>query len=116
MRLPDLTPIAPSQSQTIAYDFGNFLPPLVRLVGAPRLNVLVNVGVDAVPSSRVAMGPVISTVPSTVGGTGAVNAAVFFQLSGCLSGVTYVLEVVCPRSDGSDTVEAWARLPCVGPS
>ena len=113
--IPPLPSVASLQVQTCAIDFGVFLPSGVTLTGTPTVNLGVNSGSDASPQSRLSSPPSIGTVPTSRGGTGIPNTAVIFQISGCLNGVTYTVEVVCPRSDG-DTAEAWTLLPCVDPS
>lgn len=113
-QLSDFPAIAPNQIQTMAMDFGNFLPPGVTLTGTPDLNISVRSGFDGTPNSRITAGPTIGTAPSTIGGTGKTNTAILFQVSNARNGVVYILEVVCTRTDG-DVAEGWNHLPCAGP-
>lgn len=106
--------IAPKQKQTMGFDFGNFLPAGASLTGTPTLVVTAKYGTDSSAQSRVSSGPSIGTISALNGGTGIENAAIIFQMFGCLSGVDYTLEVVCTRTDG-DIAEGWGILPCKAP-
>jgi hypothetical protein len=107
--------VAPDQVQTIALDFGRFLPAGVMLTGLPELNVSVKSGTDSSPASRISAGPTIGTAAQAIGGTGRAQTAVLFQVAGCVAGATYIVEAVCPRSDG-DTAEGYVYLHCVQPN
>ena len=102
--------IGPNQVQTVAVDFGNFLPAGVTLTGTPTVTLTVSNGVDADPQEHVASSAV-GTASAAIGGTGAVNAAILFQLTGLLLGVVYAVDMFCERSDG-DQVEWGFLIPC----
>jgi hypothetical protein len=114
-QFPTFPPVAPSQFQTCAFDFGDTLPNGVTLTGTPTINILHHIGIDPSPGSRIRSGPSVGTVPISQGGSGISNTAVIFQVGNCLNGVVYTIEVVCNRLD-SDVAEGWAWLPCVGPT
>lgn len=106
--------VAPNQKQTISLDFGNFLPSGVTLTGTPTLNWIVKFGSDPTPTSHVTAGPIVGTISPTVGGSGIADTAILFQILGLLPGVTYIVEILCNRSDG-DIAEGSAVLSCVSP-
>jgi|SRR5579885_2217639 len=107
--------IEPNQTQSMALDFGNFLPEGVMLVNGPVLNIGTLYGFDPNPGQRFVLGPGIVTIPTALNGTGAINAGIAWQVTQCVPGVMYVVSVSCPRSDG-DSVEASTRFMCVNPN
>lgn len=116
-QIPDFrAPVAPSQVQTCAIDFGNFLPSGVTLSGTPSLNVTVSKGYSSDPNNIINGSPTIGSVSADEGGTGLNNTAVLFQVKGCEAGLIYTIEVTCARSDNSDIVEGWTHLTCIAPS
>lgn len=110
-----LPPVAPNQKQTMAIDFGQFLPSGVTLTGTPTVTLSTSFGSDPAADSRVVSGPSIGTVSAALNGSGVVNAAIIFQVANCLPGVNYIVESYCDRSDG-DVAEASTRFPCNQPS
>jgi len=114
-KLNDLPSIAPTQVQTCAIDFGNFLPSGVTLTGTPTIRITLRSGTDASPQSRLVGGPTVGTAAAAIGGTGIANAAILFQIGGCVGGAVYTIETYCTRSD-SDVAEGWTRLTCDAPS
>ena len=93
-------------------DFGGYLRQGSTLTSAPTLVASVSLGTDPSPQSRIIGGPTIGTIPSNEGGTGLANTAILWQIDQCLAGVTYVIDIYCPSSDG-DVVEASTRFSCV---
>jgi len=114
-QLIDLPAVAPNQIQTMAVDFGRYLPPTVTLQGIPTLSMSVRLGDDATPLDRLFVGPIIGTVPTSLGGTGLPKTAIIFQLRDCLGDVSYVIDMYCDRSDG-DVAESSVRFACLFPS
>lgn len=110
--LRSLPNVLPGQRQVIGVDLGDLLPTGVTLLGTPTVTLRATQGVDAVAQSRVTMGPYVGTVAVADGGSGRTNGAVLLQVTGCLPLVTYLVEVLCDRSDG-DVVDASTRFTCV---
>jgi len=109
----NLSPIwATYQSQSISFDFGNFLAAGVVLTGTPTINVLIQSGTDPNPQSHLYGPAVIGTVPLPKG-TGITNTAVIQQFVDGIAGVVYLLECICSSSDNNVAVGV-ARLPCIG--
>jgi hypothetical protein len=109
-----LPPIAPNQVQTVTCDFGAFLPDGVVLTGTPTFTVLEDIaGIDPNPSGILSGTPYIGTAPLPMG-SNVPNVAVLQQTSKGVAGAIYLIEVICPRSDG-DSAEGYFRLPCVAP-
>lgn len=109
--LQTLPPVGLNQVQTLTIDFGRFLPSGVTLTGTPTVVLTAIFGVDTTPQARVTGGPIVGTAPTSSGGTGIANVAIFFQVSTCVPGVEYVADIYCSRSDG-DVVEASTRFQC----
>ena len=110
----NLPSVGPNQKQTLGIDFGDFLPGGTTLTGTPTATLTISFGADPNPQSRISGGPDVGTIPVSLGGTGAADAAVILQIYQCVSGTSYVLDVYCNRSDG-DIVEATTRFTCDGP-
>jgi hypothetical protein len=110
--LPD---VMPHQAQTIAFDFGNLLPPGITLTGTPSVILTTSFGPDNAPQSRIVDGPSIGEVDKSVGGTGVANAAILVVVGNCVPGTTYIADAYCPRTD-SNVVEASVHFQCVPPS
>lgn len=113
--IASLPPLGLNQSQTMAIDFGVFLPPGVTLVGSPSASVTTTFGEDLSPNSRITVPPSIGTVPQNIGGTGRANTAVLWRMGECVPNVVYVVDISCMRSDG-DVAEASTRFTCLPPS
>ena len=112
MSLPPIDAVI--QKQTIALDFGQFLPSGVVLTGTPTVTLSVVSGVDATPSSRLSGLPKIGTVAPQQGGSGVANTAILQQLVGLLGGVTYLVTAYCTRSDG-DIASGYCHVAGVAP-
>lgn len=99
--LRDLPPIdAVVQTQTVAIDFGIFLPPGVTLTGTPTVTLATTSGTDPSPSSRLKGSPVVGTVPTVQGGSGITDTAILQQVGNVVGGVRYLIVGYCNRSDG----------------
>lgn len=110
--------VDPSQIQTLAFDFGDFLPSGTTLVGTypTTLNITCTVieGVDPSPQNRLLGTPQVGTVTTANGGSGVSSAAVLQQFGGGQPGVEYLLVCVALRSDG-DTISMWNHIKCAQP-
>lgn len=116
--LNDLPAIAPAQIETLAADFGFFLPPGVTLTGAPTFTVTDENGIDTNPSHILSGPPTIGTA-APPSGSGVQYAAVLQQVKQCVAGANYLFEVTCQRSDGlpiQNVAEGYFHMPCVAPS
>lgn len=112
----DLPDIAPEQVEPIPFDFGDFLPTGVNLIGSPTINITVSQvwlegAVDASPGGRLVGTPAIGTLEAP-DGTGLSNTAVIITFGGGVHGIYYKLQVICNRSDGG-TVEMTVHMKCV---
>jgi len=114
-KLVDFDPlVADLQAQTLVVDFGTFLPSTVTLTGVPVLTLTVNNGEDEDVLTRLTAGPAIGTLDEDDGGTGRANCAIFFQLTGLLEDVTYLLVYSCAATNG-DVVAAYNHIRAVEP-
>lgn len=117
-RMPALKnppPLDAGVPQTVAADFGLFLPSSVTLTGTPVVTIAVASGTDDSPNSRLTSAPEIGTVPQAQGGSDAADAAILQQFT-LLGGVTYLVQFTCSRSDGTDEVSGWFHLTGVTPA
>lgn len=107
--VPDFSAVAPTQIQTMFIDFGNDLPAGVTLVNTPSVILTRCGGNDPAPQSRLSGTPAIGTVSTANGGTGKPNTAILWRVAGCQDQTTYVVEVICDRSDG-DRAERYTHF------
>lgn len=112
----DNPPVSVGQKQTIAIDFGQFLPAGVTLIGTPDEDVTVyafSPEDDVEPGDIVAAGPQVGTAPIGIGGTGLTDTAILLEIECPTAGVIYDIRLSCGRSDGADTVVGTIRQPVV---
>lgn len=112
----DLPDISPEQAEPIPFDFGDFLPTGVTLIGTPSVAITVSQAwvdgaVDGAPQGRAITSPAIGTVLPP-DGTGVTNTAIIQMFGGGVHGIIYKLQAVCQRSDNG-IAEMTVHMKCV---
>lgn len=106
----DFSPVDPTETVTVTWDFGPWLPAAVT-ASTPQTTCTLLSGVDAAPSSRLIGAP--QMVASQV--TKVASQAVQQQVSGMIAGATYILTCTVNTSD-SQVLTLWAHQRCQGES
>lgn len=107
----DFSPIDPTETVTLTWDFAPLLAAGVTLLAnpVPVTSCALRSGVDPSPSTRLVGGPSVVASPST----GAASQAVQQQVSTMQAGARYFLACLAKTSD-SQTINLWAHALCQG--
>lgn len=100
------------QSQTLGFDFGNFLPAGVTLTGTPTVVATVIEGTNPAPDAEFTSAAAIGTISIADHGTGRASAAIKRRFTPTIANVHYLLVATCTRSDGDVAImssHVWAR-------
>jgi hypothetical protein len=116
---PDLPDVIVGQKQTLAFDFGKFLPSGVTLTGTPTVTIAVSdLNGQTAPvtlDSEFTGAAQVGTVTLANGGSAVANAAVLRQMLPTVGGgITYCITITATRSDG-DIAKGESHIRVVTP-